>query len=68
MKKFKLEENCFLLKEPHIVEGVIIMPNSPVQIHKINDNNTYDVLYLDREQMPHILTNIKETELSSEKK
>lgn len=66
MSDFKIGDHCRLNKPPHIIEGVIIMPGSPVQIHSIEENGTYSVLYLDKEQMPHILKEIQPSELSAQ--
>ena len=39
------------------------MPLSPVEIEKVNPDGTYDVIYMDRENMPHTMTSIPETDL-----
>lgn len=63
MAKYQLGDRVNLNRKPHIFEGVIIMPSSPVEIEKVNPDGTYDVIYMDRENMPHTMTSIPETDL-----
>lgn len=50
-------------KPIHIFEGVIINPMSPVEVATENDDGTYNVIYMDKENMPHTMTSIKKEEL-----
>ena len=52
-----------LQKPPHIFEGVIIMPGAPAEIKEVNPDGTYNLLYYDREMMPHTMPNIAEHEI-----
>ena len=39
------------------------MPMSLVEIEKDNADGTYDVIYMDKENMPHTMPSIPETDL-----
>lgn len=60
---FQPGDKVKIRKAPHIFEGVIIMPGSPAEIAKINDDGTYELLYYDREMMPHTMPNIRADEI-----
>lgn len=55
---FSVGQMCKLNKPPHIFEGIIIMPGQSVQIQKINEDGTYDLLFYDKEQMPHTMPSV----------
>lgn len=52
-----------IVKPPHIFEGVIIMPGSAAEIKAVNANGSFDLLYFDREMMPHTMPNVLATEI-----
>ncbi|MCS6983533.1 MAG: hypothetical protein NZM25_00200 [Leptospiraceae bacterium] len=62
---FREGEQALLNKPPHIVEGVIVMPGTRVTITKIHEDGTYDVLFYDREQMPHTIHAVRPEDLSA---
>lgn len=64
MADFKVGDKVTIQKPPHIFEGVIIMPGAPAEISKLNEDGTVDLLYYDREMMPHTMPAIKTTEIS----
>lgn len=64
MADLKVGDKVTLQKPPHIFEGVIIMPGAPAEVSKLNDDGTVDLLYYDREMMPHTMPQIKTTDIS----
>ncbi|AFM14798.1 hypothetical protein [Turneriella parva] len=64
MADLKVGDKVTLQKPPHIFEGVIIMPGAPAEVSKLNDDGTVDLLYYDREMMPHTMPQIKITDIS----
>lgn len=63
MAQFDPGDKVKIRKPPHIFEGVIIMPGSPAEISEVNADGTYNLLYHDREMMPHTMKNIKADEI-----
>ncbi len=63
MATFQTGDKVKITKPPHIFEGVIIMPGSPAEIKDVNPDGSYNLLYYDREMMPHTMPNISETEI-----
>jgi hypothetical protein len=41
------------------------MPGAPAEISKVNDDGTVDLLYYDREMMPHTMPSVKASEIST---
>ena len=54
-----------IIKPPHIFEGVIIMPGSPAEIQAVNADGSYDLLYYDREMMPHTMPGYTTNEIEA---
>ena len=65
MAAFVPGEKVKINKPPHIFEGVIIMPGSPAEIKAVNADGTYDLLYYDREMMPHTMPGISGNEIQA---
>lgn len=65
MAAFALGDKVQINKAPHIFEGVIIMPGSPAEIKAVNADGSYDLLYHDREMMPHTMPGIRENEIGA---
>lgn len=63
MSQFSVGQKVQLTKPPHIFEGVIIMPGAPAEIKDLNPDGTFNLLYHDREMMPHTMLHMKETEI-----
>ncbi|MBL8033360.1 MAG: hypothetical protein JNJ69_06660 [Leptospiraceae bacterium] len=63
MAAFATGDKVKINKPPHIFEGVIIMPGAPAEIKTINADGSYDLLYYDREMMPHTMPGIKASEI-----
>lgn len=63
MAAFAPGDKVKITKPPHIFEGVIIMPGSPAEIKTVNDDGTFDLLYYDREMMPHTMPKIRANEI-----
>lgn len=64
MLAFTPGQRVKITKPPHIFEGVIIMPGAPAEIKEVHADGTIDLLYLDREMMPHTMTGIKQNEIT----
>jgi hypothetical protein len=65
MAEYSAGDKVTIQKPPHIFEGVIIMPGAPAEISKVNDDGTVDLLYYDREMMPHTMPSVKASEIST---
>lgn len=63
MAAFQIGDKVKIAKPPHIFEGVIIMPGAPAEIKEVNPDGSYQLLYYDREMMPHTMPNIAENEI-----
>lgn len=63
MIAFSLGDKVTIQKPPHIFEGVIIMPGSAAEVSKVNEDGTVDLLYYDREMMPHTMPAINSTDI-----
>jgi hypothetical protein len=63
MADFAPGDSVTIQKPPHIFEGVIIMPGSPAEIKQVNADGTIDLLYHDREMMPHVMPGIRPEDL-----
>ncbi len=59
MADYSVGDKVTIQKPPHIFEGVIIMPGSPAEVSQLNADGTVDLLYYDREMMPHTMPAIK---------
>ncbi len=65
MAAFAPGDKVKITKPPHIFEGVIIMPGSPAEIKTVNADGSYDLLYYDREMMPHTMPGFKTSEIEA---
>ena len=69
MSKFKEGEQVQSTRGVFLHKGVIVQANAVLTVQKVNDHGdgvlTYDVRFLDREQQPHTIPGVKESELKA---